>query len=48
MQIFPDFGAILQISTYCIFCDVNVAKETEHEAVEVMGGEQKRNCCSLS
>lgn len=42
MLIFPDFGAILQINTCCIFCDANVAKETEHRAVEVVGGEQKK------
>lgn len=47
MLIFPDFGAILQINTYCIFCDANVAKETEHEAVEVMGGEQKKKLLQL-
>lgn len=48
-QAFSDFGVTLQINTYCIFCDPNIARETQDRAVEeVIGREQKRNCCSVS
>jgi len=49
MQMFSDFGVILEINISCTFCAANTASDTEHGAAEeVMGGEWKRNHCSLS
>lgn len=40
MQMFSDFGVILEINISCTFCAANTASDTEHGAAEeVMGGE---------
>lgn len=42
-KVFPDSGTTLQINTYCIFCDPNIARETQHKAEEeVTGRDQKK------
>lgn len=40
-QAFSDFGTILQINTYCVSCDPNIARETQHRAVEEVMEQKK-------